>query len=62
MASAVLDHLSDPLHIRALKVHRRRSKNPGQVAFRASGELKSEPMHRIDEKTTNNRLRDGTDV
>ena len=41
MARAILEDLSDGLNIRALEVHRRRSKDSGQVAFGASGELKS---------------------
>lgn len=39
MARAILQNLSDGLNARALKVHRRRSKHSGQVAFGASGEL-----------------------
>lgn len=41
MARAILEDLSDGLNIRALEVHRRRSTDSGQVAFGASGELKS---------------------
>lgn len=41
MARAILQDLSDGLNIRALEVHRRRSKHSGQVAFGTSGELKS---------------------